>query len=512
MRQLKDQPVNVLAGAIVLLGAVLRVFHLGHHDLWLDEALSYHFVTSRTLPELLFSVPLVDPHPPLYYAILDIWTGIAGTSEIALRFPSAVFGTAAVGAFYILVKGVFNKTVGSIAALLMAVSPFYIRYSQEARNYALGVLLVILSTLFLHRAIKHKTRQDYSGYVITAVLLGYTHVWGLFVLAAHAIYVFSALAFFHPKRRTVSWRPWLVEYVAIGLLLSPWVSVLIWRTLFSVSDTALGSIAPPSVAMLLLMPAEWMTGDKFHHALGLLVPAAIIAGGAWFGHAAVRLYGDHVEYWLGNVLPLRERSEDTFDSSGLLFAALLIVPIAIGITISYLVRPIYYTRSTIFAAVGFYAFLAKGTNMARELRGGQVVAIVLVLGLVLPLPGYYNEDSVEPWGEVTDPIQQRSDGDDLILITDQYMQVPFEYYAADSEATIRTVAENPNRNIGIRPLYPSTIPTEIREMAATYDTVWLVLSHTTKRHNNRIIKQVNATHQVVKTNEVPGVRILKFSG
>lgn len=53
-----------VAASVLAIAGVLRLYRAGQHDLWLDEALSYHFVTSRSLQDVLFSLPLTDPHPP----------------------------------------------------------------------------------------------------------------------------------------------------------------------------------------------------------------------------------------------------------------------------------------------------------------------------------------------------------------------------------------------------------------------------------------------------------------
>ncbi|MFO7664872.1 MAG: hypothetical protein R6X18_20090 [Chloroflexota bacterium] len=57
-----------------------------------DEAFSFGFVRlpiSEVIPEI---IDQGDPCSPLPYLLLNIWTGMTGISELALRYPSALAG------------------------------------------------------------------------------------------------------------------------------------------------------------------------------------------------------------------------------------------------------------------------------------------------------------------------------------------------------------------------------------------------------------------------------------
>jgi hypothetical protein len=156
--------------------------------------------------------------------------------------------------------------------------------------------------------------------------------------------------------------------------------------------------------------------------------------------------------------------------------------------------------------------LARGVSLTRRFTAGQLVAIVLVVGLLLPLPGYYTQDSKEPWSQVADRIDRHADEDDLILITDKYPQVAYAYYADGSPATVRTVVENPERDVGVHPVYQSAPSGHVGELATGRDTVWLVLSHTAPAHNADLIDQLNATHELREREGTPWtLELLRFS-
>lgn len=506
---------RVLASLIMVIAGSFRIYQSGS-EIWLDEALSYHFVTTRSFSNLLFSLPLIDPHPPLYYIILKGWIQFAGSSEFALRLPSIVFGTLAVGMFYYLVEAVFDRPTALLASILMSISPFFITYSQEVRMYALSVLLTVSATYFLYRATNSTSVTHYTGYIISSILLGYTHVWGILILGSHVVYTSVVLARGWNKGNTTRFQSWIVTYTTIGVLLSPWIGALLWRAFFTTSS-ALDHLSPPSIRTLLGTPVTWVTGVGVHPSLILSVPIAVFAGVIWLIDTSssinyiseTRLSGMPL---IGDIL-----KEDTTGSGpvGTVFAILLLLPLITGIILSYLVRPMYEIRTTILVAIGFYALLARGiTLLPNHVRFGDfasvICSIILVLGLVAPLPMYYNQGIEEPWGEVTDSIQSSADEDDLILITDQYMQSIYAYYGNNSSVTILTIAEDPDRDIGIRPKYPSVPANEIQRVASKYDTIWLVSSHVSQDHTISIQSQINSTHYESNSRTISSVELFRY--
>ena len=126
----------VALGAILLVGLALRLLGLGSESLWFDEGITVSLLRAP-LAEMLAA----SDRPPLYYVILHPWTRLSGASEFAVRLPSALFGLATVYLTHRLGAVLFERRVGLIAAAMVALSLFQIRYSQEARNYMLMCML-----------------------------------------------------------------------------------------------------------------------------------------------------------------------------------------------------------------------------------------------------------------------------------------------------------------------------------------------------------------------------------
>jgi len=124
-----------LAVLILLLAAGLRLHRLGAQSLWNDEGASY--AMTQRAPDAIIANAAADIHPPGYYLLLAGWTRLAGTSELALRFPSALASLLTVALVYALGRRLFGRGAGAAAALLLAANTFAIYYAQEARMYAL---------------------------------------------------------------------------------------------------------------------------------------------------------------------------------------------------------------------------------------------------------------------------------------------------------------------------------------------------------------------------------------
>src|SRR5690606_28023570 len=105
--------------------------------LWLDEALSVN-IASAPLAEI-DDLLRHDGHPPLYYWLLHLWIDVFGDGDAAVRALSGVLGLAAIVLVYLVARRLAGPTLGVLAAVLLAVSPYGIRYSSEARMYELVV-------------------------------------------------------------------------------------------------------------------------------------------------------------------------------------------------------------------------------------------------------------------------------------------------------------------------------------------------------------------------------------
>ena len=177
-------------------------YRLGTKSLWLDEAVSANHARLG-LGGLWTVITSHDPNMGLYYVLLHFWTRVFGYSEAAVRSMTVVLAGFAVPVMYLLGRRLFGRSAGIVAALLLAVAPFFVQYEQTARSYALVVLLVLLSSYFFVAELEKPSRATLVAYVLASVLAVYAHYFAAFVLVVQALTLIAV------RRRGAVTAAWL---------------------------------------------------------------------------------------------------------------------------------------------------------------------------------------------------------------------------------------------------------------------------------------------------------------
>jgi Dolichyl-phosphate-mannose-protein mannosyltransferase len=164
-----------LLGAL-LAAALLQFVDLGGKSLWDDEATTVTIANKGSLGEVYAAYRSSERQPPLHYFVLHGWTRIAGTSDWAVRIPSALFSVASVLLIAWLGWRVASRRVGLLAAYLLAISPFLVLFGPMARYYSMALFLVLLSTTLLLEALLRpqngvRIRGVWSLYVVTSIAM-----------------------------------------------------------------------------------------------------------------------------------------------------------------------------------------------------------------------------------------------------------------------------------------------------------------------------------------------------
>jgi 4-amino-4-deoxy-L-arabinose transferase-like glycosyltransferase len=214
----------ISVAVITAVGAVLRFHDLGAKSLWLDEVVEAQATHFNSFGALIAWVRFDVDQMPLYPAINWLLRGF-GDGDVALRLPSALFGTLGILAAFWLGKRLFGTQIALLAALFTAINPFLVWYSQEARPYSLFVLLTTLQMLFAYRARRDGRILDWGGLAVFSILNIYTHYMALGVTgAAYAYIVFGVLSDWraHKPIRLQIARGFF-SWVLLGLAYLPWI-------------------------------------------------------------------------------------------------------------------------------------------------------------------------------------------------------------------------------------------------------------------------------------------------
>lgn len=217
----------LLPVVITLIAAGLRVFNLGHKSLWLDEIITAEVSVKGIGNIIRFSITDTGPLPLSY--LFEYLSELFGRSEFFVRLPSALFGIATIPLVYVLGQRLLQTArAAAIAAVLLTFSAFHHYYSQEARGYALYVLLAVLSLLLLHRALERHHWKSWIIYGVCCLLLVYTTYFGVFIVFANLVY---GLLLSLRERSSSDEEPTaklsllalFLTTLVVGLALLPWV-------------------------------------------------------------------------------------------------------------------------------------------------------------------------------------------------------------------------------------------------------------------------------------------------
>lgn len=143
--------------AVVSLAAALRFYQLGSNPpglYWEEAALGYDAYSILKTGKDFHgnSWPLVafesfgDWKPSLYFYATVPSVAVFDLTPLAVRFPSALFGTLTVLLIYFLVKKIEPRTsrLALIASFLLAINPWHLQVSRAGFEANLGLFLVVL--------------------------------------------------------------------------------------------------------------------------------------------------------------------------------------------------------------------------------------------------------------------------------------------------------------------------------------------------------------------------------
>lgn len=469
MRIQKRQITTAWLVLILLLAFGLRFYRLDAQSLWNDEGTSVA-MAQRDLVTIAGDAAS-DIHPPLYYWLLSIWVRLFGVEEEAVRSLSALLGVVLVALTYGLGRLLVGGWVGLVAALLAAINPFQIYYSQEARMYMLLAVLTAGAMLALIRIVGRGSWAAWGALVLLETSGLYTHYsFAFIVLVLNLAYALWLLLVW--RREPVTWRllNWVLSQVAVVVLYLPWLStamqqVTIWP---SPSQTTGFLAALASTWRWLMFGPTIETGLVI---LPLLVAALV---------ALVGLLG------MGKFVP------DSGWSAGLL-ALWLGLPILLMLALglyreAYLKFLLVATPAlALLLACGLFTFLpAKSRITSIAYRTAQLLAaLCLLVPSAFALKNYTADPSYarDDYRGLVGQIQALGRPGDAILLNAPGQQEVFAYYYGDSggRLPIYPLPES-------RPLDSEATEAALLELAQPGARVFAVLWATDESDPERLIE------------------------
>lgn len=417
---------SVALVAIVLLGWTVRLYALGAGSLWYDETVSAYLASLDLSAMIAHTVG--DIHPPLYYALLHVWSLLAGNTEFSLAFFSLAFGILLVTTVQRVARAVSGPTAGWLAALLAAISPFSLWYSQEVRMYTLGSLLALISTWLMVRLLDDRPQDrrpsDFIfllGYVLaTAAGLYSLYYFVFLILAQNAMLLAWALSgtgapWSRLSGRAPALRRWYASQAAVALLYLPWLPVALHQ--------ATQPPVPPwrGPVSVLQASAESFTALAFGQSVDASIwwPAVLLIAGLYV--AGVR------ELRRGAT----SGSPEVAPSPALVLTGHTWIPIALILLISLAV-PLYHVRYVFTYAATFSIVVAAGLVTAARWRASAaaLTLAIIVLGSAASAQSYFTQPTLvadDHRGAVKYIVDHWRPGD-AVLINAGYVYPAFLYY------------------------------------------------------------------------------------
>lgn len=215
--------------AITLLGAIPRFVYLGQSSLWLDEAMTY-WITNGGVADMLRENIAHGSGGVLFPFLVRPFLFLSD-SEVALRAPACIAGVAGIPVVYLLCRLFINTRWAYGAALMVAMSPTQIRYSQELREYSFAFLIAALLLIAFVSIVRHRSRAGciaFAALAVVSLLMQYGLV--VFLVGLNALFLCLLLIRRVPTDRIV---PWVMTQLAVlpfaGVVYALWIQYQLGR-------------------------------------------------------------------------------------------------------------------------------------------------------------------------------------------------------------------------------------------------------------------------------------------
>jgi mannosyltransferase len=398
---LQEQQISlhyVLLGGILVLTVALRFFSIGQWSFWGDE-----FITVRNALNMDWHLAFLKPLSLILTRVsLDIW----GLSEASARLAAAVIGILTVPVLYLLARKMSHVSVAILASLLLAVAPWHIYWSQNARFYTALLLFFTIALFFFYLALEH----DKIIYLLASMLFLFLAIQerliGAFLIPVIVLYIIflKVLPFQTPPG--LRWRN-LVIFFLPGLLGAAYL-ILTHPAIRDLSqwDTAFSFVNNSPL---------WLVGG-FAFYLGIPVVCLAALG-------AIRL----LMRW---------------DRLGLLLSLAAIIPI-LALTVLSLFQYtanryafVSVTSILLLAAFALFELFAALKNSQRLLGLGILALVVLSAMGDNFLYFQYQNGNRDDWQAAFAYIDQRRDAGDRVVTTHPELA---QYYLNDSALSMMAI-------------------------------------------------------------------------
>jgi len=402
----------VIVALILVVGLIFRMPGLGSRSLWIDELYSEWF-SSRSFTELWQDVPLYEPHPPVYYTLLKLWTLLFGNSELGLRSLSLVASMATI--LVVAVSGrllrasLTGEGVGLLGAALLAVNYANIREAQNARPYSLQTLVCTVAViaalgLVTRLSLQARAASFRDGWLVPALVLG--------LFAGCALWIHNTSLF-------IAFGIWCG--LAPSLIVTPAEQRLRNFAIFCGAGLLALAVWAPDIP-LFLHQSRAFAGLAFW-----LTPKMRDLYSAW-----LLFLGENWPALSLTVVLLALGLFRLFRSApalALAVAAILLLPLYAMLTVSFLVKPIYIQRLFAWMVPLGLLVMALGILTATRLPWARLGLVFVVVSLAAARSVEDIDRPIDDWKAIAAEIARDARPGDVVIAVPAEGSIAVDYYA-----------------------------------------------------------------------------------
>ena len=446
--------VPIVSGLLFLILAVINL----KSSIYYDE--SYIRYAAQGNVSDILSVASADGHSPLFYLVIKAWSSVFGTGDTTLRFMSVFFGLISIVFIFQLVKKWFGIKAASMSTLLVAVSPIFIRLSQEVGVYTLLLLSLVVLTYVLSLAIEKGEEKSAKKYwflyaimMAFSLWLNYLAVLVIFPQFIYILFHFGGVRKFFKNKNVFKYT---IETYAFGILLFvPRIIMVINNGMVHGNEiVSLGKFFDFVSSVLFYNDASGVTGWGVVFGVSLVIVAVA---------SAARVYG---------------RANDK-DREKLRFVIFMTVaPLALLMVIS--IPPfsgVFEAKNLLFSVVAIWVFFGITYAMMKDsnLRKALLALIVVVACL-----GVYNVENRKKDGYISEILVETfiaAKEDEPIIIKDTEAFYDGFFYSSEKHKIYHFEDDMEGTNVSTDAIkyYKTNLIENRDEFLKEHESVWYVI-------------------------------------
>ena len=425
----------------LLIGLAIRLYGVHSESFSMDEVYEIRLAKS-TVGDILTRG---DGFPPLYHLLLHGIFQVTPSIDAARVF-SIVIGLVVIIATWRIGR-LISVPVASVAALLVAFSPFCVHYSQEARAYSLFQAAAAMAVFSFLRALQTNRWRDWIAFSVLGAVTCYVHYHAVALIAA------TAVVFLLERPTKAQWIRVLPSVVLLGLLASPVTLVMrpdlelqsgydniFFLDLRAGGFTYLSQFAGTGIGL----------GPSIRSLHGMDSTAAILGFLPWIILSVVPL---GLLGWAG-------LQKDQWTTR---LVSLMILPTLFTGLIGWVTNSGFNPRYVNWASVILFVYLARGVVRTSSLPRLISVGVIFVLWAIC----HFNTRFVESYSiENSSAVVQFLSSKEArpVVVCSGYLVEPLRFYSGDRLKYVRCDSDTMDENEII----------ELIDNTLKSDSVWFV--------------------------------------